>query len=176
VTLPVVAVDLPAVGERWEVVFTPTMSAPRLRAHKTDSGGRLQLGAAETDQSGMRRALVDWLRERMHELARAQLPSLAAQMGSRYNKVRVGCQSSRWGSMSRHGTISLNCCSLFQRPEVAHYLLVHELAHYHHMNHSARFWKCVSTHEPQWRQLDRELSVGWQHVPQWIFSSRGADA
>ena len=68
------------------------------------------------------------------------------------------------------GTISLNACLLFQRPEVVDYLIVHELMHVKHMNHSNRFWQAVEKHCADWRALDRELLQGWRHVPRWIFA------
>jgi predicted metal-dependent hydrolase len=58
---------------------------------------------------------------------------------------------------------------LFQRPEVVRYLLIHELSHTRHMNHSRQFWALVESFEPDYRALDRELLSGWQHVPSWMF-------
>ena len=66
------------------------------------------------------------------------------------------------------GTISLNLCLLFQRPEVVDYLIIHELMHVRHMNHSARFWAAVEKHCAAWRALDRELLGGWRTVPRWV--------
>ena len=83
--------------------------------------------------------------------------------------LQIRCQRTRWGSCSRHGTISLNACLLFQAPQVLRYLMVHELSHLRHMNHSARFWDEVARHEPDWRALDRELLQGWRLVPAWMF-------
>jgi hypothetical protein len=95
---------------------------------------------------------------------------LAATTGVRYARISVRRQRSRWGSCSVRGTISLNCCLLFQRPEVVDYLIIHELMHVKHMNHSARFWQAVERHCADWRELDRELVQGWRHVPRWVFS------
>ena len=67
------------------------------------------------------------------------------------------------------GTISLNCCLMFQRPQVTRYLLIHELAHTRHMHHGVRFWQCVGRHCPDYRALDRELLDGWKRVPAWVF-------
>jgi predicted metal-dependent hydrolase len=59
----------------------------------------------------------------------APLRALAAQMGLEAGQLQVRCQRTRWGSCSRRGTISLNVCLLFQRPQVLRYLMIHELSH-----------------------------------------------
>ena len=95
---------------------------------------------------------------------------LAVQMNCGFQRLQIRLQRSRWGSCSRQGTISLNGCLLFQRPQVVRYLLVHELAHRQHMNHGPRFWALVAEHEPEWRTLDRELVHGWRQVPRWALA------
>ena len=68
---------------------------------------------------------------------------LAAKHGLTVKRVTVRNQRSRWGSCSRHGTISLNW-RLIQAPEfVRDYIILHELAHLRQMNHSRRFWREV---------------------------------
>jgi predicted metal-dependent hydrolase len=98
-----------------------------------------------------------------------RLEQLSAATGLTYRQLQIRRQRTRWGSCSRNGTISLNACLLFQAPEVVDYLLVHELAHTRHLNHSRRFWALVARHEPRWRELDAELLKGWQNVPAWVF-------
>jgi predicted metal-dependent hydrolase len=175
VLLPVSRLELRALGENWPLDHQVSAGPARLRElsslDSAEQMPRLLLRSRAGDQVGMRAALIAWLRERLHERANVLLPSLAASMGVEYRRIRTGCQRSRWGSCSRRGTVSLNCCLLFQRPEVLRYLLVHELAHRRHMNHSAQFWQFVARYEADWRALDRELSRGWQHVPRWMFAS-----
>lgn len=127
--------------------------------------------SAETwacEPSVERSALLERLAARAHELFAPQLRELAALMGVSFRRLQIRHQRTRWGSCSARGTISLNCCLLFQRPEVVRYLLVHELTHLTHMNHSARFWTAVERFEPNWRELDRELCRGWSQVPGWL--------
>ena len=104
-----------------------------------------------------KRRLVPWLAE------------VAIHQGFVYSRAQVRRQRTRWGSCSRSGTISLNVCLLFQQPAVVRYLFIHELAHTRHMDHSDRFWATVGQHEPDWKALDRELTRGWQGVPDWVF-------
>jgi predicted metal-dependent hydrolase len=114
--------------------------------------------------------LRGWLAELAHQQLGAQLTKVAEECGFRYARAQVRRQRTRWGSCSASGTISLNVCLLFLRPQVVRYLLVHELCHTRHMNHSARFWALVASFEPDYRALDQELLRGWQSVPGWMFS------
>jgi predicted metal-dependent hydrolase len=118
----------------------------------------------------LRMALRSWLMRAARERLEPRVAELAKAAGVDYQRVSIRRQRSRWGSCSARGTISLNCCLLFQRAEVVEYLIIHELMHVRHMNHSARFWQAVERHCARWRELDRELVQGWRHVPRWVFS------
>ena len=138
----------------------------------------LEAGAGNPAGNGRRRraselraSLRTWLLRAARARLAPRVAALAAAMGVKYSQVSIRRQRSRWGSCSARGTISLNCCLLFQRPEVVDYLIVHELMHVKHMNHSARFWQAVERHCADWRALDRELVQGWRHVPRWVFSN-----
>jgi predicted metal-dependent hydrolase len=72
-------------------------------------------------------------------------------------RIMVRNQRSRWGSCSRHGTISLNW-RLIQAPLfVRDYLILHELTHLREMNHSARFWREVERVCPGYETAERWL-------------------
>ena len=123
--------------------------------------------------TNLRAALRDWLMRAARERLEPRVEALAAATGVSFERVSIRRQRSRWGSCSVRGTISLNACLLFQRPEVVGYLVIHELMHVRHMNHSAAFWRAVEQHCADWRTLDRELVQGWRHVPRWVFSDEG---
>jgi predicted metal-dependent hydrolase len=164
--LPPTVLSLTAIGEEWRC--SAVASAGRVGLREI-AGNELQLRGRLDDRVRMRRLLAAWLIERAHRGFEGPLRALAAQMGVAPGRLQVRCQRSRWGSCSRGHTISLNVCLLFQCPEVLRYLMIHELSHLRHMNHSARFWAEVARHEPDWKALDRELLQGWRRVPSWIF-------
>ncbi|HTT05604.1 MAG TPA: SprT family zinc-dependent metalloprotease [Steroidobacteraceae bacterium] len=163
--LPPPTLVLSALGEEWACV--PGASGKRLRVR--EQSGQLILDGDLTQRDRLRQALTRWLVARALLRFEEPLAALATRMGVVPERLQVRCQRTRWGSCSRHGTISLNACLLFQRPEVLRYLIIHELSHLKHMNHSARFWTEVARHEPDWKALDRELLQGWRRVPSWIF-------
>jgi predicted metal-dependent hydrolase len=133
-------------------------------------GDRLLRVSGRADVRALRTALRAWLMRAARDRLEPRLAALAAATGVPYSRVSIRRQRSRWGSCSARGTISLNCCLLFQRAEVVDYLIIHELMHVRHMNHSAKFWQAVERHCADWRALDRELVQGWRHVPRWVFS------
>lgn len=163
-------VVLPAFGEAWRLHLGGGRGVLRVR---TRESGLLELSGATDCRASVHRALLGWLMRHSRERLAAELAQAAQQHGFRYVAMSLRRQRTRWGSCSTRGTISLNVCLAFQPAEVLRYLLIHELAHTRHMNHSAAFWSCVAAACPDWRRLDRALLDGWRHVPHWVFE-RGA--
>ena len=72
--------------------------------------------------------------------------------GGNYTKITIRDQKSRWGSCSSRGTLSFNYRLIFAPPGVLDYVVVHELCHLTHMNHSKDFWNMVESVMPEYRQ------------------------
>ena len=52
--------------------------------------------------------------------------------------------------------------------ELKNNLMIHELCHARHMNHSRRFWRRVGRFEPDYRRLDKSLGESWKVMPNWL--------
>jgi hypothetical protein len=96
------------------------------------------------------------------------LPKICQHTGFSYKRIQIRGQTSRWGSCSSRGTLSLNYKLMFLEPELVRYLVIHELSHTRHLDHSARFWKLVGHFEPKYAELDQELGESWRDVPAWV--------
>lgn len=155
-----------AIGRQLAVRYVDAQGVPK--AIEREDG--LQVCGDLGRRPLVRHALQRWLLHTAHSQLVPWLATVAASHGLSYAKAQVRRQRTRWGSCSRAGTLSINACLMFQPADVVQYLFVHELAHTVHLNHSRRFWKLVERLEPRWHALDRELSRGWRHVPEWAIS------
>lgn len=86
---------------------------------------------------------------------------LAGRVGVQVGPVRVRDQASRWGSCSSAGSLSLNWRLVLLPPSVHDHVILHELAHRMHMDHSERFWGQLEAWDPDWRRHDQELTRRW---------------
>lgn len=162
-------IELRAIGRSFELDYVPTNDrAARVRASAAPDRLTVE-GAIESDDA-VSQALRVWLTDVARRELAILLTKEAEAGGFRFERVQARRQRTRWGSCSASGTISLNVCLLFLEPAVVRYLLIHELCHTRHMNHSQRFWALVESHEPDYKRRDRELLKGWQSVPGWVFA------
>ena len=83
----------------------------------------------------------------------------ACQMGVSYGRITIRSQRTRWGSCSSKGNLNFNCLLMLAPMQVIDYVVVHELCHRLHMNHSAAFWTEVAKIMPDyalWRKWLKE--------------------
>lgn len=69
-----------------------------------------------------------------------RLDYLARKYGFRYNKLFIRNQRTRWGTCSSKNNIGLNMNLHSLSPELRDYVILHELVHTRHKNHSKKFW------------------------------------
>lgn len=162
-SLPI-AIELKSIDRHWDVdVKVVPDQKPSLDRLKE----RLILQVPDIASSAGFELLRQWLLRRGREYLKPWLYREADRLGFKPARVQIRTQRTRWGSCSTHGNISLNAALLLLTPSLVRYLMVHELCHLRHLNHSARYWKLVKSYEPDFRAHDRALSASWTEIPLW---------
>ena len=108
----------------------------------------------------------DYQKKLLMKKAREYLPYrleyYAKLYGYKYDKCRLSHANTRWGSCTRRGevtTISLNI-GLMKLPEkLRDYVILHELAHLNHMDHSREFWAEVGLHDKNYKVHEKKLKM-----------------
>ena len=99
------------------------------------------------------------LMKRARDYLPYRLEYYAKLYGYQYEKCRLSHAGTRWGSCSSNRTISLNI-GLMKIPEqLRDYVILHELAHLNHMDHSKAFWAEVGSHDKRFREHDKKLKM-----------------
>jgi len=159
-------VSLEGIAKQFEIEYQPRSGAKTVKYRSSDA--RVELYGRTGDAGLCVAALKRWLTNLAKVEYAPQLLTLSSMTGNTYKKMHVRGQRTCWGSHSSSGTISLNFCLLFLRPADLRYVMIHELCHAQHMNHSRRFWRLVARFEPNYRQLDKDLNIAWKKIPTWV--------
>lgn len=108
-----------------------------------------------------------WLRAQAKDFMPDLLDDISERCGLPYEKVTLRSQKSRWGSCSSRGNISLNDRLMLLPYEQLEYVMLHELCHTRHLNHSRDFWSLLASFIPDCRQRDRRLKKAQHALPSW---------
>jgi len=116
------------------------------------SGGYLKATIRPTDQGEQREAriqqyLQNWYRSRALERLQEKANRYSQQIGVTPTGVSVRNFRSRWGSCDKKGQVVFNWNIIKAPHAIADYVVVHELCHLIHPNHSKEFWQLVGRHD-----------------------------
>lgn len=156
------------IGKTHQLAVVPTqmVKVPAIRTMRGKLLVKLPPGFSLEDQDiqqQIRDEAIKILRRDAKKYLPPLLENLAREHDFSYQRLRFSHAGSRWGSCSSNGTISLNIALMKLPDELVRYVLIHELCHTRHMNHSTAFWREVERYDPHYRlhrqQLKRETPV-----------------
>ena len=100
----------------------------------------------------LRRATLKFYADEALAAVDAWLPAYLLGLPRPPSALRLRTLASLWGSLSSQGRVSLDLALVLGPPRVFEYVLVHELCHLLHANHSPAFWREVEARVPDWRE------------------------
>jgi len=102
-------------------------------------------------------ALLTWYKAQARKVLQDKLDKQAKRMQVTFQTFRLKEQKTRWGSCSSKRNLNLNW-RIIMAPEAAiDYIVIHELAHLTHLNHSEQFWQRVAAFMPEYAHWKKWL-------------------
>ena len=137
-------------------LLTPRSEIERFLGKHTDWIARqIQIREAAAEEAARIPRLDEGQMKVLTAQARKDLTAraafFAARMGVSYGRIAIRHQKSKWGSCSSKGNLNFNCLLMLTPEYVRDYVVVHELSHLRHMNHSREFWDEVGRVLPDYR-------------------------
>lgn len=158
--------DLRSLDENWQITYKQARDITLSLTQEAPHG--LILRGPVKDAGDCRDLLRGWLQRKARVELSPWLQRLSQKCDLAYSRLSVRGQTSRWGSCSSKQSISLNYKLLFLPPHLVDYVLLHELCHTVHMNHSKTYWQLVEQYYPECDRAKADLKQAWQYVPRWV--------
>ena len=107
--------------------------------------------APRAGDAALRRALRDFYEAEARADVGRWLPRHLGGLPKAPRRVQFKIMSSQWGSLAPDGSVALDLSLVLAEPEAFEYVLVHELCHLIHHDHSPAYWHEVEARYPEWR-------------------------
>ncbi|MEW6094423.1 MAG: SprT family zinc-dependent metalloprotease [Chloroflexota bacterium] len=140
----------------------PLTIIPPQRLALTFDGAAFRLAKSALPKA--KEAFVRWYKKQAMEAFAQRAGLLAKRHGFTYQKIRISSARTRWGSCSSRGILSFTYRLLMAPPEVADYVIVHELVHTKIKNHSKSFWRRVGEIMPEYKMHVRWLRQNGKYL------------
>lgn len=101
---------------------------------------------------------INALAEKAKTIIPERVKYYAPKIGVTYNRITIRCQRTRWGSCSSKGNLNFNCLLALFPIEVIDSVVVHELCHRKHMNHSPQFYAEIEKVFPEYKRYHTWLN------------------
>lgn len=127
--------------------------------------GKIKVSFAEEEgPAAIPEIIQAWYESAAHSFLKNRITFYEEKMNLRSTGLEIKTLNSFWGSCRSSGKLKFNAKLMMAPPEVIDYVVVHELSHISHPNHSARFWSCVEAILPDYPVRRRWLTQHGQHL------------
>ena len=125
--------------------------------NKIDFNGTEFITSIE-NQDKFKASLKSWYKIKFKEIAIPRLNYFSDKYNLKINQVRFKNQKTLWGSCSSKNNINLNYLLVMAPMLVIDYVIIHELVHTIHKNHSENFWNAVEAIMPDYKEAKKWLN------------------
>lgn len=139
-------------GQKYELIIKNSSAAAKVELFSNKiivNYPAVQQGDYQARQPIIRKILVDWYRKQAKIKIEQRILNYKDLLGVEPNRIVVKKQRKRWGSCSSKGNLNFNWKIIMAPPPIIDYLVVHELSHLVHANHSKAFWQTVASLIPE---------------------------
>ncbi|MBR5420297.1 MAG: M48 family metallopeptidase, partial [Lachnospiraceae bacterium] len=129
------------------------LPAPRLR------GKGISLAAPDPEliKAQNRRLILHWYKTQAERLLKVRSRYFAQRMGLSISRIRISSARSSWGSCNAQQGINYSCFLICLSPREIDYVVVHELSHIRHRDHSKAFYAEIEKTLPDYREREAAL-------------------
>jgi len=156
---------LTALQQPWQIDYIPAFGQARLLTKPQQS---LAIFGSLKEIDPIKTLLKRWLNRQAKQHFPAWLTRVSQRCQLPYSKLTIRQQQTRWGSCSANKAISLNAKLLLLPKTVLEHVMIHELCHTQHLNHSTQFWQTVAQFDPDWRTNKQLLKKANDTLPLWV--------
>ncbi len=160
--------SIPLRGRKVGIRVQPARSRKPMLRFDADQIEIFVSPATQRNSHALERILRDALRVEAKADAARMLDAEAKNLRVNYSGPRIADQKTLWGSCTAENRISLSWRLVMAPPEVMRYVVVHELCHVRHHNHSKRFWNLVARQMPEFETHRRWLGEHGASLHWWL--------
>ena len=153
----------PLLNRTWVLRYEPKLDRPRLRELKT---GEIIINADSMRPEEGLSLIKKWVRRQALKVLPDLFQAVSEATQLNYRSLSIRSQQSVWGSCSKDQSIRLNDKLIFFPLALAKHIMVHDLCHTKHMNHSRAFWALVAKHDVNY-EVHRKQCRTYQ-IPIWL--------
>lgn len=149
----------PYLGGDYRLTLLVSGSSARTKCSLVDGRIMVEIPRTEEDEQPelVSKAINSWYRQQAEEEIRVSTEHWIPVIGKAPVTARIRNQRARWGSCSHKGAVNLNWRLILLPREILDYVVIHELCHLRHPDHSHDFWDLVAAITPDYKNLRKQL-------------------
>lgn len=159
-------IALPALGQEFILHYQHSQTTAQLSCQ---SGNQLTIKGNRDNKRQIFALLEAFFKDFAKPYLKQKIGQMSQRTGLGYNNLTIRVQKTRWGSCSAKKNINLNYRLLFVAEELLDYVVLHELLHTRHMNHSKKFWHDLQALMPDALSRDKQINQMSEKLPCWIY-------